>query len=355
MAVRRVPNEASVGGSCLVRDVAGIAAAPGGAAGRAEALLERIRRVVPFEASFLALQNPDGREHLALVRSGYDDRTCAFLDSPTWMADIESLGMHRERAPVRLCDFAVPPEAVLSWAEYLVPAGFREAIGMGLFTPDGRYIGVVGMHTESAEPVSDAVRDLLGAIAPMIAHAVDPLRSVAAMAVVVSDAVAGVVVTHAGTALPLPGLPAHPLLVTGSAVLRVAVDQLDGVVHAIFLSPVRVPGAPDEYLRVTVMSALTDPPYDAVAVVMLSPPRDLHSLTPRELEALGLLVEGCSNRAISLALGITERTVAAHIEHILTKLAATSRTVAAVSALRGGLFVPRVLHSGAAHRDEPPQ
>ena len=57
---------------------------------------------------------------------------------------------------------------------------------------------------------------------------------------------------------------------------------------------------------------------------------------------LGLLVEGCSNCQISRALVITQRTAAAHLEHILAKLAASSRTLAAVRAERAGLYVPPV-------------
>ena len=39
-----------------------------------------------------------------------------------------------------------------------------------------------------------------------------------------------------------------------------------------------------------------------------------------------LLAEGLSNRQISQRLVITERTVAAHVEHILDKLGLNSRT-----------------------------
>src|SRR3954447_15806181 len=50
------------------------------------------------------------------------------------------------------------------------------------------------------------------------------------------------------------------------------------------------------------------------------PAHDLNGLTPRELEVLGLLVDGRSNREIARALVVTQRTVAAHIEHIMVKL-----------------------------------
>ncbi|WP_460914137.1 response regulator transcription factor [Plantactinospora veratri] len=78
-------------------------------------------------------------------------------------------------------------------------------------------------------------------------------------------------------------------------------------------------------------------------MVLLSAPGDLHGLTPRELEILGLLVDGWPNQRIANTLVVAPRTVAAHVEHILAKLAAPSRTLAAVRALRLGLYVPRSL------------
>ena len=49
-------------------------------------------------------------------------------------------------------------------------------------------------------------------------------------------------------------------------------------------------------------------------------------LTPREREVAALIAEGLSNRQIGERMLITRRTAAAHVEHILDKLALTSRT-----------------------------
>jgi DNA-binding NarL/FixJ family response regulator len=77
-------------------------------------------------------------------------------------------------------------------------------------------------------------------------------------------------------------------------------------------------------------------------VVLVSPADDLNGLTPRELEVLGLLVDGRSNGEIARALVVAQRTVAAHIEHILVKLVTPTRTLAAVRAERAGPYVPCV-------------
>jgi DNA-binding NarL/FixJ family response regulator len=82
-------------------------------------------------------------------------------------------------------------------------------------------------------------------------------------------------------------------------------------------------------------------PAPLIGMVLTSPPGTLRGLTPRELEILGFLVDGCSNGEIARRLVVAQRTVAAHVEHILIKLSARTRTLAAVRAEREGLYVPR--------------
>ena len=60
-------------------------------------------------------------------------------------------------------------------------------------------------------------------------------------------------------------------------------------------------------------------------------------LTSRELEVLGCLGKGLSNRDIGEALFISQKTVKTHVSNILDKLDCTDRTQAAVFAVRHGL------------------
>jgi DNA-binding CsgD family transcriptional regulator len=60
-------------------------------------------------------------------------------------------------------------------------------------------------------------------------------------------------------------------------------------------------------------------------------------LTDREIEILGCLVRGDSNRQIARALFISERTVAVHVSRILDKLGVRNRTEAATVGARLGL------------------
>ena len=64
----------------------------------------------------------------------------------------------------------------------------------------------------------------------------------------------------------------------------------------------------------------------------------LSDLTKRELEVLGLLSEGLSQKEIAAELVISSKTVAAHVQHILGKLGVHSRTQAVAHAYRRGLL-----------------
>ncbi len=70
---------------------------------------------------------------------------------------------------------------------------------------------------------------------------------------------------------------------------------------------------------------------------MRTPEKSVEALTERETEVLRLLAHGKSNQEISRALHIAEQTVKTHVSHILAKLDLTSRTQAALYALRNGL------------------
>ncbi len=62
-------------------------------------------------------------------------------------------------------------------------------------------------------------------------------------------------------------------------------------------------------------------------------------LTPREIQVLNQLANGLTNKAIAIALTISEHTVKFHISAILSKLSASSRTEAVAIGIRLGLVM----------------
>jgi len=62
------------------------------------------------------------------------------------------------------------------------------------------------------------------------------------------------------------------------------------------------------------------------------------AVTPRELEVLTLLAEGNDQNEIALELGISPKTVATHIQHLLAKFGAHSRAQLVAHAYKHGLF-----------------
>lgn len=83
---------------------------------------------------------------------------------------------------------------------------------------------------------------------------------------------------------------------------------------------------------------------DQAFTSLLSPARTddgdelTEALTPREIEVLQLLARGLANKTIAQELEISEHTVKFHVNSILAKLGAQSRTDAVVRATRLGLI-----------------
>src|SRR4051794_8578971 len=211
------------GGFEVASEVGQIAASGRGTvAQRAEAVLEALHRLVTFQAAVIHLLDPDRGAAIPVVSRGYGEAVSEYMVSPANTEEMELLGFTRDRAALRVRDLPVPAERLRGWVEYLWPAGFREGLAVGLFSPEGRHLGILGLNTDTDRHPTEAARDLIGAIAPTIAKAVDSTRSLAEMARILSPARAGIVLTRAGNTLPLGGLPGHRLLDVGSTVLAVA-------------------------------------------------------------------------------------------------------------------------------------
>ncbi len=327
----------------VAAEVAALADLPAGPEERADAILDSLRQVIPFQAARIALLDPELRQHDLLSCRGYNDRIRAYMTTRADHDEIESLGLHGT-APLRVQDLPVPAEEIRSWMELFRPAGFREGLGVGLVIGDGRQVGLLGLTTDDPAHPSPAACNLVQLLAPTIAYAVDPLRSLAVLARIVRGMTAATVLTMSGGTLPLPGLPTHPLLEANSAVLPAAVTHLGGRPdYAMFLVPYDRPPAEAGHVRITLFGCNGRAPRHLRAVVAVSAPGDLCGLTGTELEILGALVEGGTAASIAVARSISLKIVEDHLERVRIKLAVPDRITAGLRAVREGLYVPTEL------------
>jgi DNA-binding CsgD family transcriptional regulator/tetratricopeptide (TPR) repeat protein len=134
------------------------------------------------------------------------------------------------------------------------------------------------------------------------------------------------------------GLRARPLLRRLRDLAGRAMIPLPPEVDAMLAEPA---ARPSPVTAVVAAEPVADAP---VTVVHVMPPvqaaptgRDTFGLSRRELEVLGLIAQGRSNREIGDRLFISQKTVGVHVGNILAKLGVSGRVEAASVAIRLGL------------------
>jgi DNA-binding NarL/FixJ family response regulator len=87
---------------------------------------------------------------------------------------------------------------------------------------------------------------------------------------------------------------------------------------------------------VNLVSALRELMQQAAA-----PQYKTYNLTPRELEVVGCIVEGCSNRDIAKQFGLSEETIKRHLSNIFDKTGVSTRLELALFAIAHHLVMPQ--------------
>jgi DNA-binding NarL/FixJ family response regulator len=98
---------------------------------------------------------------------------------------------------------------------------------------------------------------------------------------------------------------------------------------------------PEDIIEALRATAAGGSPLDPLAAKVLlrarNHPHDRPELTDRETQVLRLVADGLTNKQIALRLGISERTVKAHLGSVFQRIGVTDRTQAALWA-RDGLL-----------------
>jgi hypothetical protein len=322
-------------------EVADVVAPSAAVRQRAAEHLQELGRILVFDTGWLAGRDPERQSHVPLATTGPAEALVAYFGRPEADEEVDLLGLNRRRLPMLASEIPTPLSEVRAWADHLLPAGFRQGLAAPLITTDGRHVGFLSLLSADPSRPDRADRRVVAAVTTVIADDLDRTRDIAETARVVGNAGAGVVLTRGGDVLPLPGLPDDRLLAPGSPLLGVAADELStSGAYTSFLAP--APGAGGERLvRVTALD-FARPDLDHLsAAVLLSPPGDLHDLTPLDLRVLGLLVEGVTAiPALAQSLGVAAETVAGSLRRSLVALRTSNLTAATVRALRGGTRIP---------------
>ena len=126
--------------------------------GRAQEMLQNLRRLVPFDAAWLALADPTSTRYTSLASTDLDEGTLQYLSGPRMARDIEVTQTDRARPPLSPSDLPYPAEDLPTWAECLLPAGFHEALAVALFDRSRRHVGFLALLYGSKEPPSPLAR-----------------------------------------------------------------------------------------------------------------------------------------------------------------------------------------------------
>ena len=107
------------------------------------------------------------------------------------------------------------------------------------------------------------------------------------------------------------------------------VDHLSACIRAVMQGQYWLEGRPVQNL----VQVLRD-----LAAQTAPPPRKTFGLTARELEVVGLITEGSTNKHIAQTFGISEETVKRHLTNIFNKLGVGNRLELALLALNHNLL-----------------
>jgi hypothetical protein len=318
-------------------EVAEIATSRGGMEQRAHALLTPLRSVVPYSAAWIAVRDPETRLHRPVAQDGATTALARYFALPEADDELEALSLNRCQPPVRATDLPVPLDETRAWGEYLLPAGFRDGLAMPLLSDDGRHLGFISLLTDGPGHRTTTFSGLLEQLRPLLALALDRLPSLATAALATEDAIGAAVLSRGGRSLPLPGMPLHPLLASGTLVVALARKYAsDAGSPGSFLSPWA-----GGFARITVVDCREEGIDHLATLALVSPARDAAGLSLPDLQALSGLVSGWDEEQIRARCGVAQ--VGARMRSVAHSMGFASTDALLTHAAAEGLYLPPAL------------
>ena len=92
----------------LQEELADVGTMAEGLTQRAEGVLEALGRILPFDAGWLAVRDPERRRHVPLAATGAAEPLRRYFESPGADAELEHLGLNSAQRPVLVSELPVP-------------------------------------------------------------------------------------------------------------------------------------------------------------------------------------------------------------------------------------------------------
>ncbi|MGY1886773.1 LuxR C-terminal-related transcriptional regulator [Blastococcus sp. SYSU DS0753] len=311
-----------LGAALAVRDAADAVVRGEAQSGRADAVLEALLSVVRPSAAAVSQWDPVRGRHRTVASAGYREDALALMEAH-FHEDPRFPVARSQGRPLRVHDIRPDQRRGLMFEEVIRPARFTDGVTLCL-SAAGRYVGSVHASTADGE-VDDETAGVLRLMSADLTCLLDPLEGAAVP--VAEDAGAFAWSPADGRWLVLTP-SGRPSLVAPASPL------------AALLQPARWPSRMGRHLLVITgaeLLAVEARPAGRWVVVEHRASAPPAGLSLRELEVLAALATGATNRMVARSLGVGERTVATHVEHLLAKLDCGNRAGAVAFAVAVGL------------------
>ena len=199
----------------------------------------------------------------------------------------------------------------------------------GMLTPaDG--FEVVGQAADGDEAITqtlDLTPDIL-----LLDLAMPRMPGMEAMRAIMDSSATVKVILLAGEISPQQIVEALQVGARGIVLKSALVDHIQLAVTTVYAGDYWIEGKRVLNLVVTLQELMKQ------AAV---PERKTYGLTPRELEVVGCIVEGCSNRDIARQFSLSEETIKRHLSNIFDKTGVSTRLELALFAIAHQLVPPK--------------
>lgn len=175
---RRVPEPVTsffgLGGEQRFRwEIARVTASAGVSTSWLDGLKRPLHELVPYDCAVLAHWDPETGRYRPVLEDGDTAVLSAYLRSGTAVTELQRLGLHRIAWPMVVHRVGVTLAGTTAWQDHLWPAGFRDGLGVGLFTEEGRHVGLLALLTYRQQVVTVTAAALLHGVNALLGSAVD--------------------------------------------------------------------------------------------------------------------------------------------------------------------------------------